>query len=267
MSCRFWVSSPTTVGPGGARPARGFRRTGRLVGHGRSGSATLTRTAFSLATENSSRWVSNALLMVISSGAAPTLAPPARQGYSTGRKLRGSRRDIRTSTSALASRGTTENAARPGVRRPGRAAGSHPQSRRLSFDRRGIEAWSHYFPSPPGRSGTFGMATSPLADEHRVDRDAVRLAVRVAACTDARMSAGRPRRRASASRQPAATSGRAGPLEVASARPRWPRRRTRPPPMPERPRRQPAPVVSARRSSETTSSATSARPSATRRRA
>ena len=69
MSWRFWVSSATTVGAGGRRRGRGSRRTGRSVGHGRSGSATLTRTAFSLATENSSRWVSNALLM-----SAPSVA-------------------------------------------------------------------------------------------------------------------------------------------------------------------------------------------------
>ena len=62
MSCRFCVSSATTVAPAVvARPR--ISSQGSSVGQGRSGRATLTRTAFSLATENSSRWVSNALLM------------------------------------------------------------------------------------------------------------------------------------------------------------------------------------------------------------
>src|SRR5581483_8824505 len=66
MSCRFWVTSPTTAAPAVvARPR--ISSHGSSVGHGRSGRATLTRTAFSLATENSLRWWSNALLMGASS--------------------------------------------------------------------------------------------------------------------------------------------------------------------------------------------------------
>src|SRR5438552_13167924 len=61
MSCRFCVNSPTIVAPAVvARP--------RISSHGSGekgwfGSATETRTAFSLETESSSRCVSNALPM------------------------------------------------------------------------------------------------------------------------------------------------------------------------------------------------------------
>lgn len=60
--CRFCVSSPTTAAPAVVASPR-ISSHGSSVGHGLSGSATLTRMAFSLLTDRSSRWVSNALLM------------------------------------------------------------------------------------------------------------------------------------------------------------------------------------------------------------
>gem|GEM_PF-4144680 len=44
-----------------------------------------------------------------------------------------------------------------GIRHPGRAVGSR-------FRSSGDEGHIRYFPSPPGRSGTFGMAISPLPE-------------------------------------------------------------------------------------------------------
>src|SRR5262249_44734057 len=105
MSCRFWVTSPTTLAPAVvARPR--ISSHGSSVGHGRSGSATLTNTAFSLATENSSRWWSNALLMGGSSDMGLTYfrgaQPPA-----------GSTRNPETRT-------VTRTSPRPGPRPTGR---------------------------------------------------------------------------------------------------------------------------------------------------
>src|SRR5579883_2429489 len=64
MSCRFCVSSPTTAAPADSTKPRISSQGSASFGHGRSGSDTLTSTAFSLATERLSRWVSNALLMI-----------------------------------------------------------------------------------------------------------------------------------------------------------------------------------------------------------
>ncbi len=74
MSCRFWVSLPTTAAPADSASPRISSHGSASLSHGRSGSDTLTRIARSLATENSSRWVSNALLMVF---------PPARHAPRT----------------------------------------------------------------------------------------------------------------------------------------------------------------------------------------
>src|SRR6476469_5289928 len=69
MSWRFCVSCPTTVAPADSTSPRISSHGSVSFGHGRSGSATLICIAVSPATENCSRWVSNALLMVTSSGA------------------------------------------------------------------------------------------------------------------------------------------------------------------------------------------------------
>ena len=77
-SCRFWVSPPTTMAPAvSARPR--ISSHGSSPTHGRSGRATQTRTAFSRLTENSSRWVSNALPMGVLLVRVPTVTVNGRR--------------------------------------------------------------------------------------------------------------------------------------------------------------------------------------------